>query len=1387
VKGDFSRFTFAEENHYRRVLMQQGRVEIDADGNEQIAIDSYRAATTATDVIGQAGYPMGTLPNGNPVGGFALGLNEAGADVTISPGRMYVDGLLVENDTPDATLLAQPDMPGATTLTAFGATQPGIYVAYLDVWERLITALDNPAIRESALGGSDTSVRTKLVWQLKLASLGAAPSSGASLPSCASAGEPWLAAAASTGTLAAGSAPPGASMPCSLPPEAGYQRLENQLYRVEIHQPGPDGTATFKWSRENGSVVTLISAPPATGGAAPPTTVTGPTFSVTGLSDDLTLGLQAGDWVELTDDNSELTVGYGQLYQVNTTPTDGQHVTITAITAPTVTLSLNPKLRRWDQSGTGLDQGITVTTTAPILLEGGVQVQFSAGTYQTGDYWLIPARTATSVQQGFVEWPVDASFNPVAQPPLGINHHYAKLGLVELTTAGTLTGLGTDTVPTDCRLPFPPLTGLIDDGCCTVDVGPADFQDGTTLQSLLGTYANKGPITVCLEPGTYTLPAPLALGPELDGITLQGCREGVVLQAPSEPGDAFVAGLIAIQGMSSVTIRGVELSAPLAAFSPPSGSFSSLPQANQSLLESFSTSLQVAFGVSVADSAGLTIEDCTFELPDPGQANCFGVGIFATGTITGLEITGCTFQSANPPKTVPFNDLAVGNQTVSPYQLTFGYLQLPAASAFSTPATSQLLHDAAIQQSLFQGVTVPALAMTQLGTLRVDQNTVRNCYGGFWFLSFTDTSIVNDLQQLAAGNPGLYLDFVSVGTAALIDRIFVMATAMGQALTAPPPAAAPTEPTGPGRIFGGGHGPVRVAAETTVTESTHSAEAEVATHSAEADLATRSAEAESVTRSAAQADEVAGAARFSNLMPDLGDVFTRLGLTGAPSAPPVPVIPAADPGTSVSLRFDLSDCQIDAIITDSYSGAGLFLVDFTSDAGSALLHGNRIRSRFPGGETVLVYGLSEASVTGNIVANELVPFANLINGQQVTSYSITLNASNTLLATQAVAITGNVFIDPTNLPARPAPNLPGNDFTQAIATWLNQTFAAWDVLNTVTNWVVPPAVTSISPTSGLVGGGTAVTVTGSGFTGATQVSFGTAGVNVTPPVPEGGTQVSVTSPAGSQGTVDVTVTTPAGVSPVVQPADQFTYTLFRRIGVVSESEREAEAAAEPAPQAVFKPAVEPASEPEAEAASEPEPEAESAPEVEPKAEAPSEPEPEAEPKAEAASEPEPEAESAPEVEPKAEAPSEPEPEAEPEADAPSVREPDTTSSEPRARAATAATQILPTVAAKPALRLRVTNSPDEGRTFDLQPGESTIGREEGSTIQLQGPGVSHNHALLRVSGDNATIEDLRSTNGTAVNGALIDRQTPLVPGDQIDVGGVQLTVEQRPTASPDES
>ncbi len=81
-------------------------------------------------------------------------------------------------------------------------------------------------------------------------------------------------------------------------------------------------------------------------------------------------------------------------------------------------------------------------------------------------------------------------------------------------------------------------------------------------------------------------------------------------------------------------------------------------------------------------------------------------------------------------------------------------------------------------------------------------------------------------------------------------------------------------------------------------------------------------------------------------------------------------------------------------------------------------------------------------------------------------------------------------------------------------------------------------VTGVNPNVGLTSGGTAVTVTGSGFTGATVVSFGpNPGTGLL--VAQDGTQLTVTSPAGS-GTVDVRVTTPLGTSPAVI-ADQFSY------------------------------------------------------------------------------------------------------------------------------------------------------------------------------------------------------------------------------------------------------
>ncbi len=87
-------------------------------------------------------------------------------------------------------------------------------------------------------------------------------------------------------------------------------------------------------------------------------------------------------------------------------------------------------------------------------------------------------------------------------------------------------------------------------------------------------------------------------------------------------------------------------------------------------------------------------------------------------------------------------------------------------------------------------------------------------------------------------------------------------------------------------------------------------------------------------------------------------------------------------------------------------------------------------------------------------------------------------------------------------------------------------------------YIPAPTLTSISPTSGPASGGTQVTINGTAFTGATAVVFGQAAASQLKVVSD--TQITVVSPAGTSGIVDVIVTAPGGTS-ATSPADQFTY------------------------------------------------------------------------------------------------------------------------------------------------------------------------------------------------------------------------------------------------------
>jgi hypothetical protein len=78
--------------------------------------------------------------------------------------------------------------------------------------------------------------------------------------------------------------------------------------------------------------------------------------------------------------------------------------------------------------------------------------------------------------------------------------------------------------------------------------------------------------------------------------------------------------------------------------------------------------------------------------------------------------------------------------------------------------------------------------------------------------------------------------------------------------------------------------------------------------------------------------------------------------------------------------------------------------------------------------------------------------------------------------------------------------------------------------------------------------------------------------------------------------------------------------------------------------------------------------------------------------------------------------------------------------------------------------------------LELSEGEFAVGRSASCQLSLDDPLVSRRHAVLVVSADTVTVEDLGSRNGVVVNGQKISGKTQLAPGDKITIGSQELTL-----------
>jgi uncharacterized protein DUF6519/parallel beta helix pectate lyase-like protein len=529
--ADLSRIRSNPLLDFAAVELKQGGVLLDADFNEFSALVDRRFRAAASDILGRSTVSS-TTPDAFKITPVAGGLE-------IDKGRLYVDGLLAENhgavsSDPAKKLFdpllaevsfadklsyaAQPYLPSPPALPTTGR-----HLVYLDVWQRELTHLERTDLVEVAVG-VETSSRVQTVWQVRVLE---ADAGGADCGSPDAAVSGWTALIdASTGRLTTGTFDVSLeSDPCELPPTGGYRGLENQTYRVEIHDPGqPGGTATFKWSRENASVGSRVAS-----------MVSASELELQSLGRDDVLRFNSGDWVEITDEVREFSQRCGEVRKITVNEAARRITFVPALPPEMIPAAFpdsvfpdkrNLRVRRWDHKHqvlrtdiggtTALYQDLDATTAGVIkvpaagttlLLENGVTVSFaSTGTkgFKAGDYWVFAARTSGAS----VELLENA-------PPRGIHHHYAWLGFWDVA-AGTVS---------DCRNPWPPEGG---EGCCTVIVHP-----GESIQAAIDSLPDAGGC-VCLKSGTHAITTPIFVN--RSGVTLHGESPGVRVTANAAAG-----------------------------------------------------------------------------------------------------------------------------------------------------------------------------------------------------------------------------------------------------------------------------------------------------------------------------------------------------------------------------------------------------------------------------------------------------------------------------------------------------------------------------------------------------------------------------------------------------------------------------------------------------------------------------------------------------------------------------------------------------------------------------------------------------------------------------------------------------------------------------------
>jgi hypothetical protein len=1076
MSSDRARVTYDPSRHYTGVVAQQGRVSLEADWNEAQAISGVQIEARTLDFIGRAASP----DRGYRITPALDGKRPTG-DLRVHCGTLYLGGqrLSIHRDLIDSD---QPDWADHQDDPLWGKheipDQPHELV-YLLAREQEVSAVEDRALRDVALGGPDTSQRLRILQRVIRHPTGAA-----------------------TWEVAWGDVIDQHWIPDGFRPDRDTRRLEpeallqvkgdpanggekpvdqgtylgpdNQLIRVQIARERGGNKRVLIWGYDNASFLYRLS-----NSSSDPESNTS-TMRLATPPVDAYHQPRVGQIVEvlrsavLLTDGDSIAASTGEVVKVTAYDPDTRKVVVDRALPDAYQRSKanDPPLylRVWQGEVSGelgeyhplLKTGISVRLTKP--------KDPCPDQYPVGAYWMIALRPGVGPNSPGLVYPQRIVDDP--QPPDGPRQWLAPLAFVRWHPDPRETQ---DLVPR-----FQDLAREERSDGRVVRVHPEDVGEGWELQDLINTHTSRGcTTTICLEPGTYLLPRPLWIGPQHGRLTLRAARPGVELramleqaepdqakpdqakpeqakpeqaereqaepdqakpeqaepdqakpeqaereqaepdqakpdQAKPDPAAQFLLGLIIARDADGFCLEGLDIHPTHTRFVLDHDTYAKQPEPARAVLAAH-TRRAISIGLHAARCTNLTVRDCRFVMslpalpaddhaghPPHGEQDLFGAGIFGAEELRGLRVEGCTFvvrhgRGWSEPIAHARSHPDRGDAVEGRHHVALGFAQVPSAiavplrkpgdddgKASTEPCGSvsvPLLDDAVFRGNLFEHLTAPVVVVGQIGVLRADSNTARECHAGFWLVTQQASHVLTMLDRLVNQRDDLYRDLVDHHLTALAEPLLLHTTVLARTL-----------PRELSEDLDAGASPRHLEAPSTVDDN-------------------RATEFTTQLKAAG-----------SRKKPEPVDVQQRETwwhkwrerLRGGQKIREEPVEVAVPPGAVLRCCIDMAENNLQAD-----SAPALVVLDTAQDSkASLILTGNRLSSHLRPGATAGLYLLRACTATANVIVNgEREDDDDDDDGDDDAASLLVLPLYHH--RRHQAAITGNVLIGEAHLPDRP--------------------------------------------------------------------------------------------------------------------------------------------------------------------------------------------------------------------------------------------------------------------------------------------------------------------------------------------------------------------------------